>query len=199
MRNSTVKSVEASEVLGPFVRRGVEGGCIACRLPISTHFSEKGNWIGCQALNLPEGIPFYLIPDRRILGRRVTPAPADGHDRRQLTDGTVIVGSTAVRQRPRRSESAGGPALEPATTAPRAGHGGRSQVAYVARLPITAKPIKGLPPAAQKIYLAIAKHGTGGATRKQLLSQFRAASHTGRVDGSVVRLRGLKLITVQPV
>ncbi len=191
MRESLTKAVESDAVLGEFVRKGIEAGCFACRKPVSAHFDHRGQWLGCTAAHVPVDTPFFLTPDRRQMGRRVTPEPLpvphNGQERRHTpaptTPKKVVPGATS---RPAPSK----PAVERVSG---------PQVVYVARYPVTASPIDRLPTHDRKVYGLIARARKGGATRAALLDHMKAHQHTGRVDGAVRRLRLRHVISVRAI
>lgn len=190
-------TVETS-ALAPFVRRGIEGGCIACRQPISDHLDHRGQWIGCQAEGLPDDVPFLLIPDRRIFNdRRLSPAPEAGTptpppdgDRRKQPAPPVQAPPRRVQATPRTLTPP--PLPKPVQRAPSG-----SQVVYVARVGVTARPVQELPPHDRKVFGLIVRRKLG-ATRAQLLADLHTKS-TGKVDGAVRRLRLRNVIKVRPV
>lgn len=186
MRQSLVKAVESDAILSQFVRKGVEGGCIACRQPISDHVDRRGDWIGCQAPNLPNDIPFFLIPDRRLLGRRVTPEPrvrTNGHGQERRHEAEALPPTPAKKAAPR-------------ATSPVVRVSG-PQVVYIARYPLTAGPVGRLPAHDRRVYGLIAKARKTGATRAALLEALGAQKRTGRIDGAVRRLRLRHVISVK--
>lgn len=79
MRAHTVAAVHASEALKPFIRKGVEGPCLACHKPITAHIDHKGHWLGCGDASVDPNTPFLLVPTSAIpavLGTMTaTPAP----------------------------------------------------------------------------------------------------------------------------
>lgn len=188
-------AVEQSPTLGPFVRRGLEGGCIACRKPISDHVDQRGDWIGCDAPNLPKNIPFFLIPDRRLMGRRVTPEPKPTNGR-PVDERRSQPAPATLPQEPR---SNGGTTSHP--TPRHTSHRGLQgpQVTYVARYPVTHPAIGRLPNHDRKVYGLIVRARKSGATRLSLLEALGATKHTGRVDGAVRRLRLRKVIQVRAI
>lgn len=177
MRKSQVTQLTKSKVLGPFVRTGMDGGCLACMESIADHFGSRGEWLGCKGVKaVAHNVPFILVP---VLMK------------------TVLDKTTTIPQE-RRSVT---PASKPASSrksAPASLPLG-PQVAYVASYPLTHKKINELPPSDRKVYGLIARNRKSGATRGHLLDQLHARQSTGKVDGAVRRLRIRKVITVQPL
>lgn len=196
--NST-SSLDRSTTLSPFVRAGVDGGCMICLRSIADHVDARGNWLGCKGTR--SDIPLILIPDRRLMASlgqtagRTTPAPfarrADDHTTHTATKPAPKAPTT--RQEPATPPKAAHKAVWARTipTGP--------QVAYVAKYAVTHKAIANLPTHDRKVYGLVARARTKGATRPQLLDALDARKHTGRVDGAIRRLRLKKVITVQAI
>lgn len=170
-------------------RKGIEGWCIACRLPITKgHVDTKGNWIGCQAVGVPADTPFLLIPDRRFfVDRRLTPNPSEAE--------VALVG-TAPQPRRRAPAPVSAAPVAKAIGKPRGLQG--PQVVYVARYPLTDSGVENLPDHDRKVYTLIHQEGEKGAQRKRLLEATDTVQQTGRTDAAIRRMRLKKLIEVRP-
>lgn len=87
----------ASDSLRDFVRGGDEGGCVACRKPISSHVDKHGTWLGC-----PEGsedTTFILVPVKSIRsnGQVVTRQAAPAAPQRTITSPRPVVSRPRFR------------------------------------------------------------------------------------------------------
>lgn len=171
-KSGMTQKLNRSAALGPFVRTGIDAGCVACGEPIISHIGTHG-WLGCKGANrvTSANVPFVLVPVP-VLSQALSSKPAS------------FVSQPTTQ--PRKPVAASSLPLGP-------------QVAYVARYPVTHNAIDRLPPHDRKVYGLIAKGRKGGATRGHLLDVMKARQSTGRVDGAVRRLRLRKVITRQPV
>ena len=158
--------IPESSVLHSFARRGLEGGCVLCHQPVSTHIGEQGQWIGCSAQSVPPDTLFLLIPDRRKAALTVPKSL----ERRGTTVRVPV------------------PLPDPPATSPRATQPRGSRVVYHLGLD---KPrvIASLPETDARVYAVIARRPKQGASRLFLLQQLAAEQRTGIVDGAVRRLR----------
>ncbi len=180
-----MRDLNQSSTLAPFIRSGIDGGCMACLRPIADHVDSRGQWLGCRGTR--EDVPLILIPDRRALA---APAPPQAPEPRQERRQTGPTPAPARRQLAQERVSQA-PARPHVATGP--------QVLYLARYPVTDRAIDRLPPHDRKVYGQIARMRGKGATRAFLLDAIDAQKHTGRVDGAIRRLRLRKVITVRPI
>lgn len=173
--------IPGGSALRPFVRRGIDGGCILCHKTVASHIDARGAWTGCPGqTELPANTPFLLIPDRRFLNT-VAQRPVVV-ERRQPAP-VAQVAPPAAQAAP-QTHRAALPAPRPSRVAYRvAGHPSQRAVAS-------------LPQSDAKVYKVVAGRPVKGATRGFLLAALHAEQSTGVVDGAVRRLRLKGLIKV---
>lgn len=179
MKTTDVLAVAASS-LGPFIRKGQEGRCLACHKPVTAHVDRSGRWLGCSNGTVADQTTFVLVPAEPVTPATVLPekivAPAASQRPQARRFSTVKTGKAKVHDEPRRAS-----------------------VAYVAKFPLTHAKVTRIDSERDKgIYRLLRQHPAKGLTRAELLARLNT-DHTGVVDGALRRLRVRGVVTVQDV
>jgi hypothetical protein len=173
--------LESSVTLSPFIRTGLDGGCVACFKPVADHVDQRGKWLGCNGAKI--NVPLVLVP---LLAMMKAPQIAQLPT---VPKGKKIAQAIKAAKAQRHTTTAPVHFVKPSGP----------QVTYVARYPVTHNAVQRLSPHNRRVYGLIAKARVNGATRRGLLEALDATKSTGRVDGAVRRLRLLKVVTVRPI
>lgn len=176
-----------SDTLRPFLRNGLDSGCVMCNRPVAAHVDHRGYWIGCPSLT--DNVPMILIPDRRSPQQDTAADTAHHYEPPPPTRPTPRQDRQTERRAPQQHRQA--PARRFLPTGP--------QVLYLARYAVSTPQIDRLPPHDRKVYGLIARMRGKGATRALLLDALDATKATGRVDGAIRRLRLRKVISVRSI
>jgi hypothetical protein len=174
--------LESSVTLSPFIRTGLDGGCVACFKPVTDHVDQRGHWLGCKGAKI--NVPLVLVPLLAMMkAPEIAALPTIPKGKK------IALAIKAAKDRRVKAQPAPVHYVKPSGP----------QVTYVARYPLGHNAVQRLSPHNRKVYGLIAKARVNGATRRALLDALNATKSTGRVDGAVRRLRLLKVVTVRPI